>query len=245
MRRLLMTLACVAACRAQDGIPSGAVDRGAQLYRVNCATPYCHGPEGGDGRAPRLIGHHLSVNGVYKAITWGIPGTGMPEFTTRLKTEQIGDLVAYVMTLSSTAPARTPVTPPRVLSADAKQGRALFFDTARVSSCGSCHELDGWGTAAAPDIARAADLRAIATRRVVTVRPAGEAPFPALVVERSETRVRVYDLSAALPVLRSFAPGRVAIQQGGSWRHELVTRVYTAREMELIGAFLRAVSGVK
>jgi hypothetical protein len=130
------------------------------------------------------------------------------------------------------------VASPRVLSVEAWQGRALFFDTARVSSCGSCHELDGWGTAAGPDIARATDLRAIATRRVVTVRPAGEAQFPALVVERSETRVRVYDLSAALPVLHSFAPGRVAIEPSSSWRHEQATRAYTAREMELIAAYL-------
>src|SRR5207302_1811011 len=105
----------VAACRAQDG----AVDRGAQLYSKHCATPYCHGPEGGAGRAPRLAGHRFNVNTMYKVITWGIPGTGMPEFTTRLKSNEIADLVAYVMTLgggAAAAPAAVPAAPPHALT---------------------------------------------------------------------------------------------------------------------------------
>ena len=240
----LLTVAA-AACHAQDG----AAERGAQLYRTQCAIPYCHGPEGGAGRAPRLAGHHLNVNTLFKVITWGIPGTAMPEFTTRLKSNEISDLVAYVMTLggSATAPAAPPVAP-RALTPQAMEGRKLFFDSARVADCGSCHEFDGWGVPVGPDLARLRSdrlqelpklLRETAPENVVTARPAGEAPFPAVVVERTEVRVRVYDLTATLPVLRSFAPGSIAIEPGTSWRHRQATRSYTASELEIVAAYLR------
>jgi mono/diheme cytochrome c family protein len=243
MKRAFLLLAIAAASHAQEG----GIERGSQLYRKNCATPYCHGPDGLAGRAPRLAGHHYNVNSMFKIITWGIPGTGMPEFTTRLKTEEIADLVAYAMTLggSVAAPAPTPVAPPRALTPEAKQGRALFFDAARTGACGSCHELDGWGVPVGPDLAvlppgRFRDLRGVAARDVVTARPrGGEPPFPALLVERTEARVRVYDLTAPLPVLRSFAAAQITLEPGSSWRHEQAARIYTSRELEAIGLYLR------
>jgi mono/diheme cytochrome c family protein len=188
---------------------------------------------------------------MFKVITWGIPGTGMPEFTTRLKTQEIADLVAYAMTLGgpSPAPAPAPVSPPRVPTPEARQGRTLFFDAARIGACGSCHELEGWGVPVGPDLSaippgRFADLGAVATRGVMTARPKGSAaPFPALLVERTEGRVRVYDLTAPLPVLRSFAAAQIAVVPGNSWRHEQVARIYTTAELESIAVYLRWLAG--
>lgn len=240
MKRAFPLLLIAAASYSQNR----AIERGAQLYRVHCATPYCHGPDGGGGRAPRLTGHRYSVNSMFKVISWGIPGTGMPEFTTRIKTDEIADLVAYAMTLGgATGAPATPVAPRRALTPQAKEGRALFFDAARIGSCGACHELDGWGVPVGPDLAtsppdRFNDLLGIATRRVVTARPAGEPPFPALCVDCTESRVQVYDLTAPLTVLRSFAAARIAIEPGSSWRHEQAARIYTGRELEIIGSYL-------
>ncbi|HXB71294.1 MAG TPA: c-type cytochrome [Candidatus Acidoferrales bacterium] len=258
-RTFLLLLAATAAYAQAQAEPqgkaqteNGAVERGAQLYRAQCAVPYCHGPDGTAGRAPRLTGHTYSLNGMFKVISWGIPGTGMPEFTSRLKTREIDDLVAFLMTLrgGAAAPAPTPVSPPRALTGEAKAGRALFFDAARTGACGVCHELDGWGVPVGPDLAalppaRFADLHAVTTHRVVTARPlaltigAGEAPFPALLVERTDARVRVYDLTAALPVLRTFAAAQIALEPGTSWRHEQAARIYTSGELETITAYLR------
>jgi mono/diheme cytochrome c family protein len=183
---------------------------------------------------------------MFKVITWGIPGTGMPEFTTRLKSAEIADLVAYVMTLGGPAapPPPAPAAPARPLPPQAREGRALFFDAARTGACGSCHELDGWGVPVGPDLAalppgRFNDLREIATRHVVTARPAAEPPFPALVVERTETIIRLYDITAALPVLRTFPAARIAIEPGAAWRHGQATRIYTASELEIIAGYLR------
>jgi mono/diheme cytochrome c family protein len=252
MKRAFLLLLAATAASAQAQAENGGVERGAQLYRAQCAVPYCHGPDGTGGRAPRLIGHTYSLNGMFKVISWGIAGTGMPEFTSRLKTREIDDLVAFMMTLRGgpAAPAPAPAAPPRAITAEAKSGRALFFDAARTGACGTCHELDGWGVPVGPDLAalppaRFADLRGVTTHRVVTARPlvvttgSSEAPFPALLVEPTEARVRVYDLTAALPVLRTFAAAQIALEPGTSWRHEQAARIYTSGELEAIAAFLR------
>jgi len=157
--------------------------------------------------------------------------------------------VAYVMTLGGAVPAAAPAPAPRTMTAEARQGRALFFDAARAGACGSCHELDGWGTPVGPDVStlpagRVRDLRAVAASSVVTARPKGdEAAFPAVTAERTETRVRVYDITAALPVLRTFAPGQVAIEPGSSWRHEQAASLYSNAELESIAKYLRWLSG--
>jgi mono/diheme cytochrome c family protein len=223
----------------------GSVENGARLYRANCAVPYCHGPEGAAGRAPKLAGHNHTINSMYKAITWGIPGTGMPEFTSRLKTGEIADIVAYMMTLRGApqSPAQSAQTP-RVPPPQAREGRALFFDAARAGSCGTCHELDGWGVAVGPDLAKTPpgqleNLRKVAQSHLRTARAAGEAAFPALVAEHTEARVRVYDLSAPLPVLRSFDAGGVTLSPNSTWRHEDVTRAYSDAELAKIRDFLR------
>jgi len=167
----------------------------------------------------------------------------MPEFTTRLKTEEIADLVAYVMTLGGgSAPAPAPATPPRVLAPEARKGRALFFDSARIGACGTCHELDGWGVPVGPDLAkiRIPDLGAIAANHVMTALPrGGEPPFPALLIERNASRVRVYDLTAPIPVIRTLVASQVVLEPGSTWRHDQMLRLYNARELELIVAYLR------
>ena len=247
MTRASLLLLIVASAHAQPGV----VERGAQLYRTNCATPYCHGPDGTAGRAPQLAGHRFNVNTMFKFVTWGIPGTGMPEFTTRLKTQEIADVVAYVMTLGNTSPAvasSAPVNPPRVLPPEAKPGRALFFDAARTGACGTCHELDGWGVPVGPDLTslpsgRFTDLRGVATRNVVTARPRGGESFPALLVERTDVRVRIYDLTAPLPVLRSFGAAQIVLEPGSTWRHEQAARIYTSGELDAIALYLRRRAG--
>jgi mono/diheme cytochrome c family protein len=241
MIRAVVALLAVFALHAQ----TGSVERGAQLYRANCAVPYCHGAEGAAGRAPKLIGHTHSINSMFKMIVWGIPGTGMPEFTTRLKTGEIADIVAYVMTMRGAPSQPAPPPPSRSSAPEASPGRALFFDAARAGACGTCHELDGWGVPVGPDLAasrpeRLADLRGVPGSRVRTARPAGEAEFPALVVERTDTRVRVYDLTSPLPVLRTFTPPQVTISPNTSWQHAQSTRQYSDPELEAIGRYLRS-----
>jgi mono/diheme cytochrome c family protein len=131
MRRAWIAVTLAGAACAQ----TAQVERGARLFRTHCATPYCHGPDGTAGRAPKLTGHSHTVNSMFKVISWGIPGTGMPEFTTRLSTEEIRDLAAWAMTLRAAPSTPGPARPPRELTPEAKEGRALFFDAGRPGAC--------------------------------------------------------------------------------------------------------------
>lgn len=242
MRTLLWLLLVPAAAIAQPA----SVERGSALYRTTCAVPYCHGPDGTQGRAPKLIGHTHSLNSMFKVISWGIPGTGMPEFTTRLKSEEIADIVAYAMTLRGAGPAPVAAPAPRVLTPEAKAGRGLFFDNNRSRACGTCHELDGWGVPVGPELrSPVGELRRVPQSRVRTARPAGGEPtFPAVMVEQTDTRIRVYDVTGPLPVLRTFAAGQLAMSPGAFWRHEDATRVYSDAELSRIADFVRWATGV-
>ena len=237
MRGVVWLLLAPAVLLAQS--MAGSAERGAALYRTTCAVPYCHGPEGMQGRAPKLIGHGHTINSMFKVITWGIPGTGMPEFTTRLKSEEIADIVAYVMTMRGTGPAFAAAVPPRQLTPEAREGRALFFDNNRPRACGTCHELDGWGASVGPAPTSSGDFRRVPQSRVRTARPSGESPFPAVVIEQTDTRIRVYDLSSPLPVLRSFAAGQLAMSPGAAWSHEEAARGYSDAELRKIENFVR------
>ena len=89
-----------------------------------------------------------------------------------------------------------------------------------------------------------ADPRRIAQNRVRTARPSGEPPFPAVLVEQTDTRIRVYDLSSPLPVLRTFAAGQLAMSPGATWSHADAVAGYSDDELRKIRNFVRWASGV-
>ena len=144
------------------------------------------------------------------------------------------------------APKQAPIygTAKRSPPPGIQRGRELFFDAARIASCGSCHELDGWGVAVGPDLMAtslkdAAALRAVRQARVKTARPKAERPFPALPVEQAKGEVSVYDLTGPLPVLRVFPAVEVTLADGATWSHAAATRIYPDSELASILAYLR------
>lgn len=101
-----------------------SVAHGRQLYTQNCAS--CHGPEGrGDGpqvkdlknengwpTRPRDLTRGVFKGGggperLYARIVLGMPGTPMPA-STALKPQEVGDLIAYVLSLSRPQPVGSP-----------------------------------------------------------------------------------------------------------------------------------------
>ena len=235
-----LTLAAVPAA-GQDS----KAGHGAEIYRTNCAVVYCHGPEGKPGRAPGLAGRSFQIPAIVAIVSRGIPNTSMPAFAERLKAEEIEAVAGYIVSLGSKEGSAEHVkSPSTAMPAEIERGRSLFFDAARVGNCGSCHEIGGRGdpvSLALVDLksARLADLRAIASPDVVTVQPKGEDSFPAVIVEKTSSNVRVYDLSAKLPVLRSFAAPNVTLAQGSGWRHANATSPYTDTELRSITDYLR------
>jgi hypothetical protein len=70
-------------------------------------------------------------------------------------------------------------------------------------------------------------------------KPEDEDPFPAVAVEQSENRTRVYDLSSPIPVLRSFKPDRVKLTPDSRWQHGQAVSDYTDAELRTIEAYTR------
>ncbi len=237
MRGILLLSVALPVC-AQDA----SVVRGEKVFQASCAVPYCHGPNGTAGRAPKLVGHAFISPEINTIVSNGVANKGMPAFSAQLQAADIAAVVSYVMTLNGSAPATAnQVASTRPTTADAQSGKALFFDATRMGGCGRCHELEKRGSPVATDLKTAAaqgDLRAVEVRDVLTAQPVGDSAFPALVVERSEKRVRVYDLSSPLPVLRTFTPDTVKLTAGSSWKHRDAVGGYSDGELQQIAKYL-------
>jgi mono/diheme cytochrome c family protein len=57
-----------------------AQSHGADVFQKTCSIAYCHGPAGGEGRAPKLVGHHFKESVLRAVVSGGIPKTSMPAF---------------------------------------------------------------------------------------------------------------------------------------------------------------------
>jgi mono/diheme cytochrome c family protein len=219
------------------------VARGEKVFSTSCSVPYCHGPNGTAGRAPKLAGHSFTIQTLTNTVSNGIANKGMPAFAKQLSTDDLDAVIGYVMTLRGNSPAAamSPAAPVRPVAAEAP-GKSLFFDAVRMGGCSRCHELEKRGLRVAPDIKTVpADLRAIDAAHTVTVLAPGETPFPAFVSEQSEKRVLVYDLSSRLPVLRTFAGGAVKVTPGSTWKHQDAVRDYSDAELRDIARYLQSV----
>jgi alcohol dehydrogenase (cytochrome c) len=91
-----------------------AVAAGSEVYRRLCVS--CHGMDGsgptGPARLNAALPHGSSDWALYRAISRGVPGTGMPSFS--LRAREYWQLVTYVRNLRREPPAR-PETPPTPL----------------------------------------------------------------------------------------------------------------------------------
>jgi len=77
-------------------------------------------------------------------------------------------------------------------------------------------------------------------RHVLTAKLATGEEFPALLAEQNADQVRLYDLTLAPPVLRTFARREVVLlAQNSNWRHEDFVKDYSAAELEDIVVYLR------
>src|SRR5438045_3856934 len=124
--------------------PSMSSSRGKQIFASNCVG--CHGLDGtGSQRAPNIVTNpqlqKLSATELFRIISAGVPGTGMPAFQ-HLGKPAITSLVSYLKDLQGknhSAP----------LPGDPKRGEALFFTSAQ---CSTCHMAAGKGGFIAPDL---------------------------------------------------------------------------------------------
>ena len=163
-----------------------AVADGQQVYNQTCQS--CHGSAGQGDRAPALTTtrfvHGNDDADVFHTIRSGIPGTQMPPFG-GLSDEQIWQLVTYIRRLQSPAPAdRASATATMPTEGNAAAGEALFFGKA---ACATCHEVNGRGGIAGPDLSGAGRLSPAALRQII-IDPNSGPPDATVVVKTQDGR---------------------------------------------------------
>ena len=221
-----------------------AVRIGAEVYATNCANQYCHGASGAGGAAPAIAGRGTPEPELEKIIRNGVPNTSMPGWEETLPLEELEAVIAYAAFLQQQG------APQAEESLDPNRpwlnhpGRELFFDTNRISPCGSCHAFDGLGLAIAPAFGGAptqtvAQLRAERSARVKRVRPPDGAPFAGVSAPSLYGESRWYDLSGQIPVLRTFKADAVAASADADWSHESAVRSYSDAELEIVLDYVR------
>ena len=235
------------------------LQRGEIVFAQSCATGYCHGAAGAAGKGPRLRGQSLDRNRVSEAIRDGIPKSAMPGWKDRLSEQDLSAVIAYVMSLEHADEAGLPEypMPPGVGPAayvdfpgpaEAKQGRDWFFDATRLLQCSTCHSVDGRGIAVGPELSGStledqdrflSLVRASRSQHVLTATLTDRSSFPALRFEQNEGWVKLYDLTSAPPVLRTFEASSIAsLVDAKGWSHHSVTRDYKDKEIKGIVKYL-------
>ena len=125
-----------------------AITRGAVLFRQECV--FCHGVAARGGmRGPDLTTGSWNHGGadadLARTITGGVPGTAMPP--NNLTADEVWQIVAYLRTLQQPVAAAV---------GDRSLGEALFFGTAR---CSSCHIVNGHGGRLGPELSTVGSAR--------------------------------------------------------------------------------------
>jgi mono/diheme cytochrome c family protein len=243
MRVAILLAAFAALATGQDKMAVGS-----KIFQQTCTVGYCHGQGGAAGRAPRLAGRALDHGYLLRVTSDGIPNTGMPGWKDRIQGAEFEALMEFVYMLngpsgSVPANAAAPSKPRAEMTDAAKRGKDLFFDPLRGEKrCGTCHALEGWGTAIGPNLASvkvtAASLRNGSGKGRTAKTLDGES-FPAVEGESRPGWLRVYDLTAPPPVLRTFPAGFLTWSGSSAWKHSAATAGYSDAELTAISAYIQ------
>jgi putative heme-binding domain-containing protein len=225
-RGVVAILLAAAIASSAHAAPSAAeLEQAGNLFAISCSSSFCHGEAGIGARAPTLRNRNFPADYVRTTMLNGRSGTAMPAFKDALSAQEVDMIVAYVMSLSpnnhaaeaSAGASVANARPAAPLDAQAQRGSAIFFDTSRPSGCALCHSYGQRGGPVGPDLSAVAGKSPKALYESI-VKPAASAPtFPAITVITPEGQhvtgikdqedagaTRLYDLSSAPPVLRSF-----------------------------------------
>ena len=227
-------LAPLAGREVQGGLDPARVKEGEAIFAKSCAIAYCHGKEGGPGRAPALRERTWEVRELRDTIRDGVPNSSMPNWDDKLTPLQIEAVVAYILAISGTPPAAKPkaadppaagpaaAIPDRVVGSPAR-GEELFFQTGE-RGCAGCHAIDGKGNAVGPDLTGSSRREARALLEDIVDPAARVAPeharvritmkdgekISALRQEETDAALRVFDLAGIPPSLRRLRKDAIA-----------------------------------
>ena len=232
--------------------PTAAAD-GQRVYNQTCQS--CHGPAGQGDRGPALTTtrfvHGNDDADLFHTIRAGVPGTQMSPFG-GLSDEQIWQLVTYIRRLQSTAPAdRASAAAAMPTEGRAAAGEELFFGTA---ACATCHEVNGRGGIAGPDLSGAGRLSPAALRQAV-IDPNSGPPKATVVVRTEDGRdirgvrrnedtfsVQIVDASGQLHLLDKRKLTSMHVENRSLMPADYATRLSAADITDVV-AYLRTLQG--
>lgn len=87
-------------------VDAPSIEKGAAIYKGNCAT--CHGQLGEGGAGPNLTDeywlHGGGIKNVFSTIKYGVPAKGMIAWQSQFSPSQIQKVASYVLSLQGTNP---------------------------------------------------------------------------------------------------------------------------------------------
>lgn len=160
-----LNIASFAQTQQSRGRSIHAVSRssGQRVFATSCSG--CHGLDGtGSQRAPNIVSNpqvqKLSADEIFRIVSEGVPGTGMPAFK-QLGKATIAATVAYVRDLQGKkGPTRLP--------GDPKAGEAIFYG---AGQCSSCHMVGGRGGFMGPDLSSYGQIHGVDAIKAAIVNP--------------------------------------------------------------------------
>ncbi len=134
----------------------------------------------------------------------------------------------------------------------AKRGSSLFFQSTKGLPCSTCHQLEGKGTPAGPDLKNIAvvsphgmAIAILATRTayVVELVTTTGRKFPAMQHRETPEGVLYYDLSANVPKPVTLKKSEIrSSRDNAEWKHPPESTDYTQEELADVIAYIRFVT---
>ena len=231
--------------------PAAAAD-GQRIYNQTCQS--CHGAAGQGDRAPALtstrFAHGNDDADLFRSIRAGIPGTQMPPFG-GLSDPQTWQLVTYIRSVQSSAPADPASAAATPTGGNAAAGEAVFFGKA---ACATCHEVNGRGGIAGPDLSGAGRLSPAALRQTI-VDPNSGPPKVTVAARTQDGRdirgvrrnedtfsVQIVDAAGQLHLLDKRTLASMRVENRSLMPADYATRLSPAEIIDVV-AYLRTLAG--
>ncbi len=139
---------------------------GEKLFQGHCAP--CHGPGGDGGRGANLaqpkLRHAANVEGLFRVIKQGVPGTEMPR-AWQMTDREIWLVTGFVESLGKREPEHVP--------GDPVAGERLYRGKA---NCLSCHTAEIPGGLAGPELTDVGARRSVAYLKRSILEPEADVP---------------------------------------------------------------------
>ena len=138
-------------------------------------------------------------------------------------------------------------TPP--ITAQAARGKVLFFETTKGQPCATCHQMEGKGSEAGPDLKLIAALSpkgiimAVLSSRTAymqEVKTAAGSTFPGLLKGQAGDVSTYYDFSTTPPTKRELKKAEITdTKDNAQWKHPPESTGYSDEELADVIAYIR------